>query len=248
METPELSLKSRGRYASFLRLYFSTHQHIYALPYDKQASDEQESEPSESTAQPTVFARPLTELPFTGATWSSLYDQAVDDGIQPPLLYVRRQYDPYTLGEIAASFDRNTRLPLNRVILIRPSHTTPQIAACIESDGPGWYSSAILRMQTQQESFPLPSLEPERDDQQRMLYDVFLTSAMYEERLQPLVRLSYEHALREGRAILQREGGLLIRYDEDQDTLEWLNATYTLYAGLIADIDDPANRLAQQDE
>ncbi len=172
----------------------------------------------------------------------------MDDAIQPSLLYVRLQYDPYTLGEIAASFNTTTRLPINRVILIRPSHTTPQIAAYIESDGPGWYTSAIIRMQTQQESFPLPSLEPERDDEQRILYDVFLTSAEYEERLQPLVRLSYEHALREGQAILQREGGLLLRYDEDRDTLEWLNAIYTLYPGLITDIDDPANRQIPQDK
>lgn len=223
----------------FFRLYFSTHQHVYVLPYQR-LSDTGNQTPS--TTQTIEFVRPLTEMPFTGVTWTSIVDRT-GDHIVWPLLYVPRRYAPYELGQIEWIYSQDTRLPVNNILLIRPSHTTPEIAALVQREGQGWYVSAIHRMQLQQEPFPLSSLEPQQDEQGQPLYDVFGKPAgWWEEPMLPLLRLPFEQAREAAQAIISNEGGLLLRYDEAQDTLEWLNASYLYYDGLITDIDDPANR------
>lgn len=106
-----------GERRYFFRLYFSTHQHIYVLPYQRQ-KDKQDSEPPLPARQAIEFVRPLTEMAFTGATWVSILDRAGDDLIWP-LLYVPQRYDPYSLGQIEAIFSQKTRLPVKNTILIR---------------------------------------------------------------------------------------------------------------------------------
>lgn len=101
-------------------------------------------------------------------------------------------------------------------------------------------------MQLQQEPFPLPSLEQQRDDVGQLLYDIFRIPAQWEKEAPPLLRLPFEQAWKAAQAIISK-GGLLLRYNEEQDTLEWLNASYVYYDGIITDIDDPANRQISSD-
>lgn len=213
------------------RLYFSTGTHVYVLVYRwTNTKDERGLDRDRADWKPE-FLTPLIPLPFTGDVWATVVDDVVDS---QALIHVSPCYVPTEwMGHPSHIDHPGADLPVKNVLVLRPSHTTAEIAALLnEPEGHMWHIQALDRQRFRQGSPPpQPSKEAQRAGEGSLLYDIYSVAQHWGHHLPELVRLSYEQALSMAGSILASEGGIALRYDEDEDTLEWLHPHFTSIPG-----------------
>ncbi len=209
------------------RLYFSTGSHLYELAYHRHPVGELVNPFVEVQVYALTFLSPLRELPFSGESWFEVIEALADEDERAALLHLSPRYGP-NLGHFSRRTPAARPLDVNCVVLIRPSHTTPEIAHLLEQDGYLWYVAALDRQEHEQGAPPpAPSDTAECDQAGAPLFDVFARGRLSGP-LVAHVRLSAEKALRLGLELAGLEGGILLRYDKAEDTLHWIKLDQTV--------------------
>ena len=213
------------------RLYFSTGTHVYVLVYRWLNTKDEWGQDRDRANWRPEFLTPLTPLPFTGDVWSIVVDDVVDGQalIHVPPRYVATDW----MGHPSHIDHAGANLPVTNVLVLRPSHTTPEIAALLrEPEGHLWHIQALNRQRFQQGAPPPePSPEVQRGAEGEVLFDIYTVAQHWGHHLPELARLSFEQALAMAESILASEGGIALRYHENNDTLEWLYPTFTSIPG-----------------
>jgi hypothetical protein len=167
------------------------------------------------------FPSALRELPFTGDSWLEVIEALEEEDARAALLHVSPSYHQ-RLGHFTRKTHEAAPLDVSCVVLLRPSHTTPEIAKLLEQDEQLWYEAALFRYEHEQgPPPPEPSHAPQLDQDGAFLFDVF-ARGRFLGALYARVRLQFQEGLQVGRDLAEREKGILLRYDEPEDTLERL--------------------------
>lgn len=208
------------------RLCFSTNTHLYELVYHCTEIGHQRGWLEDEPIYRVEFLSPLRELPFTGASWLTVVeDMAQGRGYGGAYFHVSLSYQA---TEHLGNFSRVTcvlqRMDIASVLLIRPSHTTPEIARLRAQHGEDWYTHAYVPyLSGEAPPPPEPSTHVQQDAHGAPLFDVFA----WGRRGSPVtvgVRWRYEEARSQGERVATQEGGILLRYHEPEDTLEWVRS------------------------
>lgn len=212
------------------RVYFSTGSHLYELVYQRRPVGNLENPFVEVEIYTLDFLSTLRELPFVGDNWFQVIEALSDEEERAALLHLSPHYGS-NLGHFSRKTPDARPLDMNCVVLLRPSHTTLQIAQLIEQDGDLWYQTALYKHEHEQEAPPPePSASIECDQMGSPLFDVFARGRLLGS-LVSHVRRPFDDALSLGIEIVRREGGILLRYDEQEDTLQWIKLGDTASTG-----------------
>jgi hypothetical protein len=207
-----------------LRLYFSTGSNLYELLYQRTQTGYREQRILDQPLYHVEFLSPLRELPFTGDTWFKVV-RDINEGGRGTYLHLS---PTYATREALGNFSRVTHalepMDVHCIVLIRPSHTTSEIAQLREEAYHGLWHISALNCQWFEGGPPPPepSSEIQRDPQGLILYDVFALGA---HSLSPRtlgVRLLLEVAQKLGEQVAAKEDGILLLNHDPEDTLEWL--------------------------
>jgi hypothetical protein len=208
--------------ADALRLYFSTGSHLYELLYQRTEVGYLEQQILPQPLYRVDFLSQLRELPFTGDSWFQVVGH-IHDPVHGAYLHISPFYntrndDLGSIQPIPLTFD------IACVLLIRPSHTSSEIARLWRESNPGlWHGKALNRQWFEGgPPPPLPSGDIQRDGQGEILYDVFALGSHSALPLTLGVRLVLENARKLGEQAASKEGGMLLLYHDPEDTLECL--------------------------
>jgi hypothetical protein len=214
--------------SSFPRLYFSTDHHLYALVYQRTRVGYLDTPFIKTPLFRLDFLAPLLEMPFTGGCWQRVIADLTEEDERATLLHLSAYGS--RLGHFTISRPNARPIDMNCIVLLRPSHTTEEIAQLLSRDGELWYVKASDAYEHGEgPPPPEPSPHSEYDQSQALLYDVFARGRFLAV-LNTRVRLPLEEALQHGQALAVAEPGILLRYFEPEDTLEWLNPQPTVEA------------------
>ena len=215
----------------FPRFYFSTAHHLYALVYQRTRRGYWDTPFIKTPLYQMDFLAPLIEMPFTGESWQRILEDLGDEDERATLLYLTPNYGP-SLGHFTLTRPNARPLDVDCLVLVRPSHTTEEIAQLLARDGKLWYFKAFdAHERGEGPPPPQPSPQSLYGQEKALLYDVF-ARGRFLAALSTQVRLPLRDALEKGETLAVEEHGLLFRYVEPEDTLEWLNPRPTLEARL----------------
>jgi hypothetical protein len=217
--------------SSFPRIYFSTDHHLYALVYQRTRRGYLDTPFIKTPLYQLDFLAPLIEMPFTGDSWQRILEDLGEEDEPATLVHLSPQYGS-RLGHFTLTRPNARPLDVDCLVLVRPSHTTEEIAQLLARDGDLWYVKA-LDAHERGEGPPPPQPSPHSlyGQEKALLYDVF-ARGRFLAALSTQVRLPLRNALQVGETLAVEEHGLLFRYAEREDTLEWLNPRPTLEARL----------------
>jgi len=217
--------------SSFPRFYFSTDQHLYALVYKRTQRGYGDTPFIKTPLYQLDFLTPLIEMPFTGDSWQRILTDLGEEDEPATLVHLSPKYGS-RLGHFTLTRPNARPLDVDCLVLVRPSHTTEEIAQRLARDGDLWHVKATDRHERSGGSPPpQPSAQSVFSQEHVSLYDVF-ARGRFLAALGTYVRLPLRDALQIGERLAVAEHGLLFRYAEPEDTLEWLNPRPTLEARL----------------
>jgi hypothetical protein len=213
--------------SSFPRFYFSTDHHLYALVYKRTQRGYVDTPFIKMPLYQLNFLAPLLEMPFTGDSWQRILENLGEEDEPATLVHLSPHYGS-RLGHFTLTRPNARPLDVDCLVLVRPSHTTEEIAQLLARDGELWHVKASDAHE-RGEGPPPPQSSPQSvyGQENALLYDVF-ARGRFLAALSTQVRLPLSEALQVGEALAVEEHGLLFRYTEPEDTLEWLNPRPTL--------------------
>jgi hypothetical protein len=217
--------------SSFPRFYFSTDHHLYALVYKRTQRGYLDTPFIKTPLYQLDFLAPLLEMPFIGDSWQRILEDLGEEDEPATLVHLSPHYGS-RLGHFTLTRPNARPLDVDCLVLVRPSHTTEEIAQLLARDGDLWHVKASDAHETGEgPPPPRPSPQSLYGQERALLYDVF-ARGRFLAALSTQVRLPLRDALQAGETLAVEEHGMLFRYAEPEDTLEWLNPRPTLEARL----------------
>jgi hypothetical protein len=175
------------------------------------------------------FLAPLLEMPTTFDSWQRILEDLGEEDEPATLVQLSPDYGP-RLGHFTLTRPNARPLDVDCLVLVRPSHTTEEIAQLLARDGELWHvKAADAYANGEGPPPPEPSPQSVYGQENALLYDVFARGRLLAA-LSTQVRLALPDAVQVGETLAVEEHGLLFRYAEQEDTLEWLNPRPTLEA------------------
>ena len=217
--------------SSFPRFYFSTDHHLYALVYRDTQRGYLDTPFIKTPLYQLDFLAPLLEMPVTCDSWQRILEDLGEEDEPAMLVHLSPHYGS-RLGHFTLSRPNTRPLDVDCLVLVRPSHTTEEIAQLLARDGDLWHVKASDAYE-RGEGPPPPQASPHclYGQKQALLYDVF-ARGRFLAALSTQVRLPLRDALQAGETLAVQEHGMLFRSTESEDILEWLNPRPTLEARL----------------
>lgn len=206
----------------FPRFYFLTDHHLYALVYKRTQCGYVDTPFIKTPLYQLDFLAPLIEMPFTGDSWQRLFDDLGEEDEPATIMHLSPNYGS-RLGHFTLTRPNARPLDVDCLVLVRPSHTTEEIAQLLARDGDLWHVKASdAHERNEGPPPPEPSTGRVFSQEGVLFYDVFARGRLLAA-LATYVRLPLHDALQTGEHLAEAEHGLLFRYAESEDTLEWLN-------------------------
>lgn len=207
------------------RIYFSTCHHLYVLAYERAAS-----QLAASSTGLSPFVTPLIALPFIGNSWRLVADDLLSlraTLVQVPFRYLDDRLGAPTLLPDPLQAPHAPPFPVKNILVLRPSHVTAELAALIEREGSVWYTTAMSQWTDERGDLRWVRKNIQYAQEEQPFYDLFAHGDHPSDEFPPLVRKHYDHLHTMAEAIVSSKGGILLQYDEQEDTLTWLNPRYT---------------------
>jgi hypothetical protein len=210
-------------------IYFVTQSHLYVAVFRWQDVRDETGEVRERSQWRVEFIAPLLEMPMIGDHIFHMIDNVTSEGRDA--IWIPQIYDAVHLGAPSRARPLGGDLDVHKIVLIRPSHTPRDIAVLMETYGALWFEQASNLHWFHQPPPPPPSVEVQVNEQGEQLYDLSVVESAFN----PLslgglfVRLTYTQVVQKARSLVEgsRPDDMILRYFEEEATLQWMNAVYT---------------------